>query len=214
MHKIKLIIFDFDGTIADTVKIIEKTEKKICKEHGYSELNIAKRLKNETFKKIFLNEIKNHPTHILPQYLRFKKEFSKNLKNIKIFDNMINIINKLSNDFLIGLLTTNISNTAEDDIKNILIKNNLKKFEFITKAKILSGKKDYINNIIKNYNLNPNQVILIGDSPSDIIASNDNKINSIAVLWGYSSKEMLEKENPTYIANTPLELIDIIYNCK
>ncbi|MFV2060929.1 MAG: HAD family hydrolase [Gammaproteobacteria bacterium] len=51
---------------------------------------------------------------------------------------------------------------------------------------------------------------LIGDRSFDISAAKLNGMQSIAVLWGYGSRQELEKHSPDYIINKPAEIIALI----
>ena len=52
--------------------------------------------------------------------------------------------------------------------------------------------------------------VMIGDRKYDIIGAREMGIDSIGVTWGYGSKEELEKENPTLIAESIEELLHTI----
>ncbi len=58
------------------------------------------------------------------------------------------------------------------------------------------------------------KVLMIGDRLFDIIGANECEVDSIAVLYGFGSKEELENENPTYIIDKPVEILDIIFDGK
>ena len=66
-----------------------------------------------------------------------------------------------------------------------------------------------INAFIEQNNLK-DDVVYIGDEERDIAACKKCKISIIAVTWGFDSKELLEKNNPHYLADTPKELLEII----
>ena len=71
--------------------------------------------------------------------------------------------------------------------------------------------KDAIQDtIIKNLNQDFSSVFMIGDSNIDINTAQNSHINSIACTWGFQSLELLKKENPDYIINNPVEILDII----
>lgn len=57
---------------------------------------------------------------------------------------------------------------------------------------------------------NRDQVMMIGDRKYDIEASNQLGIETIGVLFGFGSKEELEKAGATYLAQTPEEIQEIL----
>ena len=66
-----------------------------------------------------------------------------------------------------------------------------------------------IHNSIQNYNLNPDTCVMIGDTEIDIQTAKAANITSIAVTYGYRSKEELETLNPDYTINNLNELLKI-----
>tara|TARA_Y100001968_G_scaffold235904_1_gene219092 strand:- start:195 stop:872 length:678 start_codon:yes stop_codon:yes gene_type:complete len=63
-----------------------------------------------------------------------------------------------------------------------------------------------INNIIQNYNLNRDTCVMIGDTEIDIQTAKAANITSIAVTYGYRSKEELSALNPDYTIDKLNEL--------
>ncbi|MHA0858295.1 HAD family hydrolase [Paenibacillus sp. CMAA1364] len=75
-----------------------------------------------------------------------------------------------------------------------------------------SDKSEIIRAIIVENELDTSQMIMIGDRKYDIIGANNNGIASIAVEYGYGSREELLECNPTYIVNTVEELNNLFVN--
>ena len=71
-------------------------------------------------------------------------------------------------------------------------------------------KEDIIRGIIEKYGLNIRETVMIGDRKYDITGANKNGIDSIAVLYGYGSREELEGESPKYLARSVMELLKIL----
>jgi phosphoglycolate phosphatase len=83
-------------------------------------------------------------------------------------------------------------------------------FKFVCGAELdgsVSEKTEILGNALKLLEQKPNKnMIMIGDRKHDIIAANLYGISSAAVLYGYGTKEELQKENPTHIVNTVSDL--------
>ena len=52
--------------------------------------------------------------------------------------------------------------------------------------------------------------IMIGDRNVDLISAKANDLSSVGVLWGYGDYEELSQENPTFILDSPEQLMEII----
>jgi phosphoglycolate phosphatase len=50
---------------------------------------------------------------------------------------------------------------------------------------------------------------MVGDRIHDIIGANNNKIDSVAVLYGYGSEEELKDGRPTYFVGSPKEMLNL-----
>ncbi|MEM0299118.1 MAG: HAD hydrolase-like protein, partial [Thermoplasmata archaeon] len=82
---------------------------------------------------------------------------------------------------------------------------------FIRGYEDVNGKKR--NGIIefsKIYRIDKEKIAFIGDQPKDIIEAKAAGVISIAVSYGIGKKEILEKENPYYIVDSPTDLWDVI----
>lgn len=51
---------------------------------------------------------------------------------------------------------------------------------------------------------------MIGDRSSDIIAGKVNHIDTIGVIYGIDGEEHLKKAEPTFLAENPWKILDII----
>lgn len=69
---------------------------------------------------------------------------------------------------------------------------------------------DIILNILKQYNLSPQEAIYIGDSEVDIQSAKNCNINCISVCWGFKTKEFLIKNNAENIIEKPEEIFKFL----
>ena len=65
-------------------------------------------------------------------------------------------------------------------------------------------------NILKQLEVSQENAYFIGDGETDIQTAYNSNIKHIAVLWGYRDKEQLEKVGANTFVNTPSEILDII----
>lgn len=66
-----------------------------------------------------------------------------------------------------------------------------------------------VNLVIKEQGFEKSASVYIGDSDIDVITAKNAEITSIAVSWGYRSRELLIENAPSYIADSVSELTDI-----
>lgn len=82
-------------------------------------------------------------------------------------------------------------------------------FEYICGSELdgaRSAKSEIIGYLMETYDLQPEQTVMIGDRKHDIIGAQQQKIDSIAVGFGYGNEEELRLAEPTHIVNSVEEL--------
>ena len=72
------------------------------------------------------------------------------------------------------------------------------------------SKTDLINKALKIAGSDGKDAVMVGDRKFDIEGACGAGIDSIGVLYGYGSREELEKAGSTYIVETPEQVIDKI----
>lgn len=71
-----------------------------------------------------------------------------------------------------------------------------------------SNKGELIQYIMEGNQLRHDNTVMIGDRKHDLIGANNNRIDSIAVGYGYGSEAELKGENPTYYYKTIKDFIE------
>lgn len=199
MEQTKGIIFDLDGTLADTLPLclvsfqdaVEQVSgKRPSKEAveafwGYSEIGIVKNLCPQDWQKCFKV---------------FLEVYQKNHSMCcRLFDGMIEILDLLGQkSFKIAMVT----GKGEDSCRITLLELGIKKhFDIIeTGSEIGSIKPECILRVLEQWGFEPNEVYYIGDAVSDMIDSKEVKVKTVAAAWAKTAhKELLEAQNPDEI---------------
>jgi len=63
---------------------------------------------------------------------------------------------------------------------------------------------------LSKFDTTPEKVLAVGDRDIDIIPAHAAGIKSLACLWGANDAKSLLATNPTYVAKTPKDLLDVI----
>jgi len=200
------VVFDFDGTLADDSKLLinklrEISDRELKTKLTDEQIQSYRTLgASDLFKKLKL------PLHRLPSIsLEIQEFMSKIISEIQLKDGMKDVINKLSNNYKLGILSSNSHNL----IVNFLDKENLlDKFEFIEECSKILGKSDCIKKVIKK--LKNDKVIYVGDEIRDIEAMRKAKVEIISVSWGFNNRDSLVNLNPGRVADSPEQLLDLL----
>jgi HAD superfamily hydrolase (TIGR01549 family) len=209
MYNQKTIIFDFDGTIANS---FEETF------NVYNEL--SKRFKCKPISPKEQQELRNkRPQELLKKYgitklklplllLKGRKKLQKKMGKIKPAKDMVKALKALKEcGFKMGILTSN----SKKNVKIFLENNELKNiFDFISTGKHLFGKSKSLQKILKKKKIPKNSVIYIGDETRDVEATKKAGIPIAAVSWGYNTPEILKSLSPTKLVETPKALVEYL----
>jgi len=203
-----VVIFDFDGTIANTLDSIIDIMNDLSGEFGFRKIQekdveyLRGKRPREILKHLGISLFK------LPFVIRkVRREINSHIAFLSPSVDLLPILKLLKeNDCRIGVVTTNI----EENVRTFLHANNLDQLDFFYTSKKVFGKDKTISKIIKEMRLEKSNVYFVGDEVRDVEAGKKAKIKTIAVSWGYNTKDALAKENPDYLIDSPEELEKII----
>ncbi|MBD2208671.1 HAD-IA family hydrolase [Calothrix sp. FACHB-156] len=204
-----VIIFDFDGTIADTVDALVSIANRLAVEFGYVQISQQELalLKNLTSREII--KYSGISVFKIPFLVKkVKGELKNKIHEFKPIPGIKEALIQLkSQGYHLGIITSN----SKDNVTEFLKINELDNlFDFIYSGVTIFGKKTIINNVLKQRQLKPQQVIYVGDETRDIEASKKANIQVIAVTWGFNSPEILAKQKPDFLIHHPSELLTVV----
>jgi phosphoglycolate phosphatase len=201
----KYIIFDFDGTIANTLETGVDIYNKIAHEYGCKQLQ-KERSKILQSKKTYdlMVELEISLLKLPFLLLRLRHEFFTEMKNVKPFSGIVESLNKLKErGFQLGVVTSNSRKNVELFFEAHSIQH---LFSTIYTSKHIFGKDKVITRYMKKYDIEKESALYVGDETRDIEAAKKVGIPVIAVSWGFNSKELLELYKPNAIIDTPASL--------
>jgi phosphoglycolate phosphatase len=206
---IKVIIFDFDGTVADSRDAFVNIVNRIAPTFGYQPVGNAEleELANMSSEEIIKRANICHLT--LPLILRkIQQELNKEIQELKPINQISYSLFQLKEQgYQLGIVTSNLQKNVEIFLKN----NQLDQlFNFICCGITLFGKDKMIKRIIKKHNLQLNEVIYVGDETRDIKAAQKSRISVIAVGWGFNSAAILAEYQPNFLIEHPQQLTEVI----
>jgi phosphoglycolate phosphatase len=202
------IIFDFDGTLADSFAIVIQKLIPLADQYNFRKINQNEidGLKDLTSREVI--KYLKIPFYRLPAVLRHARECMRNETSlISSFKNLPEILKEIHPDCSLGILTSNSSENVVSWLEGHKIRH---LFDFIHTESSYFGKKHLLKKLIKSYKMELFQTFYVGDETRDIDAARKCNINSIAVSWGFNSEVTLLKNKPDYIARTPNDLLIII----
>jgi len=204
MGKTKFILFDFDGTIADTVNPIVDILNDLSEHFGYKKIDkeTLEHFRNQRNQDA-LKATGIRPYKILLIAKRVRREIQKNINEIKPVAGIERALAGLVQDgHRIGIVTTGLKKNVEVFLKS----NGFKNFEFVYAGKRFFSKGKILKRLLKKHRLSASEVVYVGDQTSDIEAAKQAGIKIIAVGWGFNSEAVLLHNNPDAFVKSPGEL--------
>lgn len=174
---LKVLIFDFDGTIADSRITLVKIANELADEFGYdpvTESDIV-RLSNLSSKDVIIQS--PIPAYKIPFLLRrVKRQLNEHIAYLQPFEGMKEALSNLKKKgCYLGIITSNLG----ANVSLFLRKNSLDNyFDFVYSANTLFGKNKVINKAIDKHRLLKDEVIYIGDETRDIEAAKKKQYQS------------------------------------
>ncbi len=209
MKQPKVIIFDFDGTIADSSETLFAIFNRLSAPFGYkklSSIHVAE-LRNKTSREMY--QALKVPTLKMPFFVRkARAELRSCLSDIPLIYGMKKTVLDLKEaGYSLGILSSN----TEANIHTFLAQHDLDIFDFITSTGLFSKHKE-LQSIAKRLKVTPEQMIYIGDETRDVDAAHKAGIPMVAVTWGVNTKAILQTANPNFLADSPKELSALFTN--
>jgi phosphoglycolate phosphatase len=202
------LIFDFDGTIADTFDLSLRLGRDILdslKLHHLSEEDIV-HFRNRPFRET-VRTLKI-PLHKIPQLLiRVRRGIHDHIDEIKPFEGISTALRDLkSHTSFLGIVTSN----SEENVNRFLDRFDLRIFNSGAYSSAIRGKASKMRRLIKKNSLAKETTVYIGDTTDDIDACRKVGIKVAAVTWGYNTREVLEHSKPDYVIERVEELSRLV----
>lgn len=222
----KLLIFDFDGTLANSLQLVFEGLKKYSNYYKFKKSD-GTDLKDEDLENLrklgarqIMKEIGMNKLWAGLCCCSVRRHLSNNLDKINIIEGIDDMLEKLKNK---GYKLVIMSSNSKENIECVLGENNLiKYFDEIYCGGIfdLLNKDKMLKKILEKSNINPKNAFYIGDEVRDIEACNG-IVTIIVVGWpqAYNTLETLEaaaqrlkvqKDSGYFIAQTPDDIVKIL----
>lgn len=205
-NKYKLILFDFDGTIADYLKHIKPLFNKLAKENNFRLIGDEEEIRS--LPSLQMVKYLKIPFFKLPRIIKKAKKLQKEkIGDINIKEGLLEVLNELKDKYKLGILSSNSKEIIVTFLKKHEI---LHYFEFIDTYPKLFAKFIPMGKILIRNKIKPSEALYVGDEVRDIQATKKVGMHIAAVTWGFNNEFILNKYNPNYIIRKPNDLLKIL----
>lgn len=202
-------LFDFDGTIADTLHLVRAVPAELQEKYHLPKLSnddIAE-LRNlpaqQVFQKLGISALQ------LPFFLAdIRKLTTKNIASVALFPGLKKVLRELK---AAGHHLSIVTSNSAENVELFLAKHEARDlFDFVHSELNLWGKAAALKNVLKTKKIPTTEAYYIGDELRDITAAHDAGLRIICVGWGFNSATALQAAAPDCMADTPEDLRNYI----
>ncbi len=213
--KYKLVIFDMDGTILDTLEDLANTANYALHTNGFPERTkdevrqfvgngILKLIERATPEGTTQEQIGKTFETFIEYYKDHKSDTTKPYPQIM--------------ELLIALKEAGhklavVSNKADQAVKDLCLEYFPNIFDAAIGERVGVAKKpapDSVNEVMKELACAPEDTVYVGDSDVDVMTAKNANVTCIGVTWGFREKELLESTGANFIVFSATEIFEIV----
>ncbi len=206
--KYKLVIFDFDGTLADSFSWLISVTDQVADRYKFKRLDKSQieTLRGYDVKKLIKEyHVPLWRIPLIGNHLR--KLMSENIHQIRMIEGKPALLQALADQ---GAVLAVLSSNSCQNIHQVLGPDNAALIRYYECGVSIFGKPAKIRTLLKKSGLRPEQAILIGDEIRDLEAAKAIPIASGAVSWGFARVEALQARSPSEFFTSVAEIVEKI----
>ncbi len=210
----KVILFDLDGTLVDTAPDVHPAINAALEEMGlplltFERARLAIGPGADSFVNIILgqvneNRLEEFLLHFRPLY------YERCTDKSRPFPGIVDLLTTLQPDFRLGVATNKGRRTTTRVLDVLAL---APFFELVVcPDSVERGKPapDMLLLAMDHFQVEPQQMLFIGDTDNDILAAKAAGVPCIAVTWGYADHAIIKALNPDFIVDAPAEVLKLL----
>jgi phosphoglycolate phosphatase len=214
--KFKGVIFDLDGTLVNSLEDIANAMNKVLQDlnyptHSYEEYQffIGSGLRNLVSKA--LPETNNEETQIERCYDLMVEVYRDNCtKQTKPYDGIAELLEELRTRDIKLAVFSNKADALTKEVTATLFPNCFNPIVGLSVESLKKPNPFEAIEISKSWDLEPEEIIFVGDSGIDMQTATNANMHAVGVLWGYRHTKELIANGAKLILNHPLDLIPLL----
>ncbi|MBE6634424.1 MAG: HAD family hydrolase [Ruminococcaceae bacterium] len=213
----KAILFDLDGTLADTIPTITLGVNLTMEQLGYpthseasvrSFINHGARMLIRSAMPLELQEDEALVDTVLSSYNHHYR--GVHLQTDHTYAGMRELVERLHRHFRIGVLSNKQDEMVQNLAAQLLSPNSWDAAQGTVEGYPTKPHPYLAQLITQTLGVLPSECVMVGDSDVDLLTAKNAGMTHIGVTWGYRTAQELTAAGATMLASTPLELERLI----
>jgi len=202
------ILFDFDGTIAETMMLIFKVFNRLAGTYRYRSLSESE-----------IESVRHLNIHEFIEYTgisRWKVPFvaiharrlmHQDMHEIHPPEGLVDTLTCIhdSAQYHLDILTSN----RPRNVHAFLAQHQIDWFDEIHATRAIFSKKRRVLKYLREKNIDPEHLYYVGDTTIDVESARLAGVRSIAVSWGLNTSDTLARSHPDHLIHNPSDLLNI-----
>ncbi len=207
-EKKKTILFDFDGTLAETMMLIFKVFNQLSGTYGYralseEEIEGVRHLTIHEF--IEYTGVSRWKVPIVAIHAR--RLMHQDIHEVHPPEGLVEVLTRIheSGRYHMDILTSN----RAKNVHRFLAEHSIDWFDEVHSTRAIMSKKRRVKKYIREKGLDPQNLYYVGDTSVDVESARMAGAKVVAVSWGLNTAEALARSNPDYLVDRPEQLLEL-----
>ena len=219
---LRAAIFDFDGTVADTIPVIHKALNITMQRLGFPTLTheqVVLAINNGArmlVRNVLPVELRNNDAEVDRILAIYLDDYRSCHMDTKVaYDGIPALFEALHAD---GWKLAVLSNKQDDMVKNLSLQTlpvgTVDAAQGVVPGKPTKPDPYLVNRVCERLGVQPEECVMIGDSDVDVATARNAGMRHIGVTWGYRNEETLRAQGATHLAHDANELYCLLKKMK
>lgn len=202
------ILFDFDGTLAETMMLIHNVFNQLSGLYRYRHLPENE---IEEVRHLSVHEFIRHvgiPFWKVPIIaIHARRLMHDEIHQVHPPQGLVNVLTRIhdSGRYHMDILTSN----RRRNVLKFLREHNMDWFDEVHTTRSILCKKRRVQKYIREKGLDPQSLYYVGDTTIDVESARRAGARPVAVGWGLNTPELLGRATPDHLVGDPEELLEI-----
>lgn len=209
------VIFDLDGTLLNTIDDLADAGNYMCRQYGFPEHSV------DQYKKMVGNGLRKLVERFVPEgtsqetqeaiFAAFKAYYDQHKEDKTApYAGMPELVQELRNREISVAVLTNKADKMAAAVVNSYYPNLFPVVQGAVEGKPVKPDPTMLYVLMEKIGAKRESTLFVGDSNVDMQTAKNGSLTSCGVLWGFRTREELEREQADYLVETPQELLQLI----